>query len=221
MASTDLELGRRVEKYLIKHNLETPMHRQLVVVDSTRKLQALEEAVTDILFRLGMNLEDDSIQDTPKRVAKMYAEEIFYGLDYKNFPKCSTFLNKANVDEMVCVRNILVRSVCEHHLVPFVGVAHIAYIPNAQIIGLSKFNRVVDFFCRRPQVQERLTEQIAAALRMILATDHVAVYLDAEHMCVKLRGIQDPHSSTVTSKLLGNFKKVPELRYEFLHAIKS
>lgn len=220
MANTDLELGRKIEKYLLKHGLETPIQKN-PIVGRTGRFGAIEIQVHKMLVTLGMDLNDDSICDTPKRVAKMYTEEIFYGLDYNNFPKCSIFQNKAKIDEMVCVRNILVRSICEHHLVPFVGVAHIAYIPNTKIIGLSKFNRVVDFFCRRPQVQERLTEQIAAALRLILATEHVAVYIDAEHMCVKLRGIQDPHSSTVTSKLLGNFKEVPELRYEFLHAIKS
>lgn len=217
MASTDLELGCKVHELLLEQNLETPFDPEDSLA-TEEKIIRIRHAFENILGALDMDLGDDSIQDTPKRVAKMYAEEIFYGLDYKNFPKCSTFQNKYKADEMVCVRNILVRSVCEHHLVPFVGVAHIAYIPSKGIIGLSKFNRIVDFFCRRPQVQERLTEQIAAALQLILGTEHVAVYIDAEHMCVKLRGVQDPHSSTVTSKLSGNFKDVPELRTEFFHA---
>lgn len=219
MATTNLELGKRVHSYLLKQGLETPMNAKHIeaVQDQTN----ISKDIRSTLSILGLDLNDDSLAETPDRVAKMYMNEIFYGLDYRNFPKCSVFQNKGKIDEMVCVKKILVRSVCEHHLVPFVGHAHVAYIPNKFIVGLSKFNRVVDFFCRRPQVQERLTEQIAAALELILDTSNVAVYIEAEHMCVRLRGIQDPHSSTVTSKLLGNFKKVPELRQEFLHAIGS
>ena len=217
MASTDIQLGEKIQTALIKKGLETPMNADLRMDKSA---STISHYFREILEVLGMDLNDDSIKDTPTRMGKMFADEIFYGLDYANFPKCSTFMNKTRVDEMVCVKKILVRSVCEHHLVPFVGYAHVAYIPTKKIIGLSKFNRVVDFFCRRPQVQERLTEQIAAALVLILDSSDVAVYIEAEHMCVKLRGVQDPHSVTITSKVLGRFKSVPELRSEFLHAIK-
>lgn len=219
MSNTDLELGLRIHEVLKEKQLETPVNFSELLETSTKE-KLIEDAFLKILQALGMDLTDDSIQDTPRRMGKLFAREIFYGLDYANFPKCSAFNNKLRVNEMVCIKNILVRSVCEHHLVPFVGNAHIAYIPKEKIIGLSKFNRVVDFFCRRPQVQERLTEQIAAAFQIILRTDDVAVYIEAEHMCVKLRGVQDPHSSTVTSKVLGLFKSNPELRSEFLHAIK-
>lgn len=217
--STNAKLGQEVHQHLLKLGIETPM-----VAKKDRK-NVLDEccvqgAFHDVLRTIGLDLKDDSLRDTPKRVAKMYMQEIFKGLDYNNFPKCSTFANKMKADEMVCVKSILVRSVCEHHLVPFIGVAHVAYIPQNHIIGLSKFNRLVDFFCRRPQVQERLTEQLAATFAYVLGTKDVAVVVQAEHMCVKLRGIQDPHSETVTSKMSGRFRTNLALRNEFLHLIK-
>jgi GTP cyclohydrolase I len=216
--ANDPTLGFAVCKHLTDLGIETPFNAGN---QAPNLVDALSHQVHNILSLLGMDLNDDSIQDTPKRVAKMYAHEIFYGLDYTNFPKCTTIQNKMQVNEMVCVSNILVRSVCEHHLVPFVGSAAIAYIPKTKIVGLSKFNRIVDFFCRRPQVQERLTEQVAAALSFILETDDIAVVIQADHMCVKLRGVQDPHSRTTTSKLLGRFLDTGALRAEFLTLSRS
>jgi len=177
--------------------------------------RGMETCVEDILKILGMDLQDDSLRETPHRVAKMYCDEVFYGLNYNNFPKCSTFENKMQIDEMIS-GSCSIKSFCEHHLVPFIGVAHIAYIPNTKILGLSKFNRVADFFARRPQVQERLTSQILETLKLVVDTNDVAVVIRATHYCVHLRGVQDLNSVTVTSKMSGKFMDVPELRAEFL-----
>jgi GTP cyclohydrolase I len=215
--STDPELGQRVKDHLKKLGLESPIDFATQAMIHGAGKAHIEEAMSTILQTIGMDLSDDSIEKTPARVAKMYMKEIFYGVDYANFPKMTTFQNKFKCNEMICMKNILVRSVCEHHLVPFIGRAHVAYIPGeGGVTGLSKLNRIVDFFCRRPQVQERLNEQVAAALTLVLGTEDVAVVIDAEHYCIKLRGVEDPHSSTVTSKLLGKFRAVPELRAEFL-----
>jgi GTP cyclohydrolase I len=165
---------------------------------------------------LGLDLNDDSLQDTPKRVAKMYVDEIFYGLQTENFPKITIVENKFNYDEMLVEKGINVMSVCEHHFVGIVGQATIGYIPNGNIVGLSKLNRIVDYFARRPQVQERLTAQIYHTLCYILKTKNVAVVIDADHYCVKSRGIEDVGSSTVTSKLGGAFKDDYSTRSEFM-----
>jgi|TARA_R110002074_G_scaffold334242_2_gene504496 GTP cyclohydrolase I len=167
---------------------------------------------------LGLDLSDDSLTDTPKRVAKMYVNEIFWGLDYDAFPKCTTVNNKMHYDEMVVERNINVQSNCEHHFVVIDGLATVAYIPNERVLGLSKINRIVEYFSKRPQIQERLTEQIYYALQYILGTDNIAVLIDAQHYCVKSRGVEDVGSSTITSKLGGGFrdKDDPGLRAEFL-----
>lgn len=216
MASYDPQLGAKVHEHLVREGIETPF-----APPTNSEQDRIEEAFKTILTYLGMDLTDDSIQNTPHRVAKMFVQEIFYGLNYNKFPKCSVFENKMQYDELVCVKDILVRSVCEHHLVPFIGSATVAYIPGNYVIGLSKFNRVVDFFCRRPQVQERLTSQIHEALCLVLNTRDVAVVIDSEHYCVKLRGVEDPSSSTVTSRLTGKFRDVPELRQEFLALSKG
>jgi len=158
------------------------------------------------------------LRETPRRVAKMFMYEIFGGLDYVNFPKITTIGNKMNYDSMLLERHIRVTSICEHHFVPIVGEAFVAYIPREKVIGLSKINRIVEFFCRRPQVQERLTEQIHAALCFILDTENVAVVLKAQHLCVQLRGVEDMQSDTITSRLGGVFFK-GELRNEFLQSI--
>jgi GTP cyclohydrolase I len=169
---------------------------------------------------MGLNLEDDSLIDTPKRMAKMYINEIFYGLNYDNFPKATKVENKFKYDEMVLERNIVVNSTCEHHLLPIVGSAFVAYIPTKPVVGLSKLNRIVDFFARRPQVQERLTAQISEALKFLLQTEDVAVVIEAEHLCVKTRGVIDPCSDTITSSLSGKFRD-PAMRAEFFALAKG
>jgi len=213
MAEYDKNLGMEIHELLKALGLETPM------VNIDRSVDAkgvICEQFAGIMNHLGLDRDDDSLKDTPKRVAKMYCDEIFTGLDYGHFPKSTTVENKMHYQEMVAVDNINVMSLCEHHFLPFVGKATIGYVPGDKVLGLSKFNRVVDFFARRPQIQERLTEQVAAALRYILDTDDVAVVIRAEHYCVRLRGVRDAGSETVTSRLSGKFREVPELRQEFL-----
>lgn len=211
MSQYDPVFGDIVHKSLVAKNLETPM-----VDYAPANLLYISERFREIMEALSLNLSDDSLKGTPARVAKMYTHEIFTGLDYSRFPKCTTVENKMNYDEMIAVEQIQVASMCEHHFLPFVGHAHIAYIPKGRVLGLSKFNRVVDFFSRRPQIQERLTEQVAYALMLILGTEDIGVVIQADHYCVRLRGIQDQSSTTVTSKMMGKFRQVPELRNEFL-----
>ena len=172
--------------------------------------------MTDIMVTLGLDLKDDSLIETPHRIAKMYVNEIFCGLDYENFPKITVIDNKMGVEEMVKVKDISLTSTCEHHFVTIDGMAKVAYIPNDKIIGLSKINRIVRFFSQRPQVQERLTQQVLVALQSLLATDHVAVTIDAKHYCVKARGVMDATSTTQTTALGGSFKSDPKTRTEFL-----
>ena len=218
MSSNDKDLGTQVHELLMNLGIETPMLSQAYY---SHTQESIAESIKHIMGMLNLDLEDDSLKETPRRVAKMYHKEIFYGLDYANFPRVMTFENKMKADEVVCIKNILVRSVCEHHLVPFIGSCHVGFIPNGKVPGLSKINRIVDFFCRRPQVQERLTEQLAATLAFVLETEDVAVVIEAEHFCVKLRGIQDPQSSTSTSKMIGKFRENPALRAEFFSLIKA
>lgn len=220
--ATDYELGEKVHRELVGLGLETPLverAQDYLNVNGCKDgpvYSSIAGYQYSIMKELGLDLNDDSLKDTPTRVAKMYCQEIFKGLSYYNFPKCTTVDNKMNYDEMICVDKIEVKSMCEHHFIPFIGYASIAYIPNKKILGLSKFNRIVDFFSRRPQIQERLTAQIAATLSLILETKDIAVVIRADHMCVKLRGIEDTHSVTKTSKVSGRFRDVPELRSEFL-----
>lgn len=185
-----------------------------------QKIEKIEKSFTDIMTTLGLDLSDDSLKDTPKRVAKMYVKEIFGGLDSAQFPKITVIENKMNYDQMVCVQNIEVLSFCEHHFQPIDGFATVAYIPKNKVIGLSKINRIVEFFSRRPQVQERVTKQIADCLQVILETEDIAVYINAKHYCVIARGIQDTHSSTTTSDLRGEFRNSAETRAEFLRFCK-
>jgi GTP cyclohydrolase I len=170
---------------------------------------------------MGLDLNDDSLTDTPKRVAKMYVNEIFWGLDYDAFPKCTTVDNKMKYDEMVVERNVNVQSNCEHHFVIIDGLATVGYIPKQKVLGLSKINRIVEYFSKRPQIQERLTEQVYHALSYILETENVAVVIDAQHYCVKSRGVEDVGSSTVTSKLGGCFKSDPAVRAEFMNIVNK
>lgn len=180
------------------------------------KIELIAEKFTEILNVLGLDLKDDSLAETPQRIARMYVREIFSGLDPRRFPKMTVIENKMKYDQMILVQDIEVLSCCEHHFQTIEGLATVAYIPHRKVLGLSKLNRVVDFFSRRPQVQERLTKQIADCLQEALETEHVAVHINAKHYCVIARGIQDANSSTVTSDLRGHFKSKQETRKEFL-----
>lgn len=180
------------------------------------KIEKIAASFTEIMQTLGLDLDNDSLKETPRRIAKMYVNEIFSGLNVENFPKMTVIENDMKYDQMVVVQNIQVLSVCEHHFQTIDGSATIAYIPGTKVVGLSKINRVVQFFSRRPQVQERLTKQIADCLQYVLDTEHVAVHVNAKHYCVIARGVQDAHSTTSTSDLRGHFKSKIETREEFL-----
>jgi len=203
-----------VRHALIEKGLETPMIENGLTRDE--KYASIKASMTDVVTTLGLDLSDDSLMETPHRIAKMYVDEIFSGLDYSNFPKISVIDNKMGVEEMVKVDNISVVSTCEHHFVTIDGASRVAYIPREKIIGLSKINRIVRFFAQRPQVQERLTQQVLVALQTLLETDDVAVTIDATHYCVKSRGVMDVNSSTQTTALGGEFKNDPRTRAEFL-----
>ncbi|SQI41482.1 GTP cyclohydrolase 1 [Leminorella richardii] len=198
--------------------LETPLRG--APVDAATSKQQIEEHMTAIMRLLNLDLTDDSLAETPSRIAKMYVDEIFSGLDYANFPKITLIENKMSVDEMVTVRDITLTSTCEHHFVTIDGKATVAYIPKDYVIGLSKINRIVRFFSQRPQVQERLTQQILVALQTLLGTTNVAVSIDAIHYCVKSRGVCDATSSTSTTSLGGLFKSNPSTRQEFLRSVR-
>jgi GTP cyclohydrolase I len=210
---TDPELGLKVHEHLVKMGVETPM--KYVDLDRKDKISIIETNFKQIMELLGLDLSDDSLMETPKRVAKMYVNEIFWGLDYEAFPKCTTVNNKMKYNEMVVERNVSVQSNCEHHFVVIDGLATVAYVPKDKVLGLSKINRIVEYFSKRPQIQERLTEQIFHTLQFILETEDVAVMIDAQHYCVKSRGVEDTGSSTVTSRLGGGFKNDPAVRNEF------
>ena len=210
---TDPVLGQLVHQHLVAMGVETPMKPNNL--SRTDKIAIIETKFRDIMEALGLDLEDDSLIETPKRVAKMYVGEIFWSLDFEAFPKCTTVDNKMKYDEMVVERNINVQSNCEHHFVVIDGLATVAYVPKQKVLGLSKINRIVEYFSKRPQIQERLTEQIFHALQFILETEDVAVMIDAQHFCVKSRGVEDAGSSTITSKLGGGFKSDPAARAEF------
>jgi GTP cyclohydrolase I len=210
----DPHLGLEIHRHLVTNGVETPQEPSLL--GRSDKIDIIESKFRDIMITLGLDLNDDSIMDTPKRVAKMFVNEIFWGLDYESFPKCTTVDNKMNYDEMVVERNVNVQSNCEHHFVIIDGLATVGYIPNHKVLGLSKINRIVEYFSKRPQIQERLTEQVYHALQYILGTDNIAVVIDAKHYCVKSRGVEDTNSSTVTSKLGGVFKTDSTVRAEFI-----
>lgn len=207
--------ARLVHDALVERGLETPMLPNGLSRDE--KYRRITAAFTDITRTLGLDLADDSLCETPHRIAKMYVDEIFSGLDYAKFPKITAIENKMQVEEMVQVDNIDLVSTCEHHFVTIDGNARVAYIPGSTIIGLSKINRIVRFFAQRPQVQERLTQQILVALQTLLGTQDVAVTINAVHYCVKSRGVMDTNSSTRTTALGGAFKANPATRAEFIH----
>ncbi|WP_299254199.1 GTP cyclohydrolase I FolE [uncultured Cytophaga sp.] len=200
-------------------NPETPIRIGAFDLDDDLKIELISKKFKDIMDILGLDLTDDSLKDTPKRVAKMYVKEIFSGLNPANKPKIALFENKYKYDEMVLEKNITFYSNCEHHFVPIIGKAHVAYISNGTVIGLSKLNRIVEYFAKRPQVQERLTMQIAAELKKILNTEDVAVVIDAKHLCVSMRGVKDESSATVTATYSGKFKN-EDVKKEFLSYIK-
>ena len=209
----DPELGQRVHEHLVKMGVETPVTPNNM--DRKDKIDIIESHFTKIMETLGLDLSDDSLIDTPKRWAKMAVNEIFWGLDYEAFPKCTTVDNKMKYNEMVCERNVSVQSNCEHHFVVIDGLATVAYVPKDKVLGLSKINRIVEYFSKRPQIQERLTEQVFHTLQFILETEDVAVMIDAQHYCVKSRGVEDTGSSTVTTRLGGGFKTDIAARAEF------
>lgn len=208
------ETAQLVRDTLLARGLETPMKD--TGLSNDEKYARIKDAMTTVVESLGLDLSDDSLQETPHRIAKMYVHEIFGGLDYANFPKMSVIENKMQVDEMVKVSDIHLTSTCEHHFVTIDGFAKVAYIPKDKIIGLSKINRLVRFFAQRPQVQERLTQQVLISLQTLLETENVAVSIDATHYCVKSRGVMDTHSHTVTTALGGIFKSNVHTRAEFL-----
>lgn len=198
---------------------KTPLRADAFDISDEEKINKIQESVKDILFTLGMDLEDDSIQGTPKRVAKAFVNELFMGLNPKNKPVPSTFDNNYSYGEMLVEKNIVVYSTCEHHLLPIIGRAHVAYISDGKVIGLSKMNRIVEYFAKRPQVQERLTMQVVQAMQEALGTQDVACVIDAKHLCVNSRGIKDIESSTVTAEFGGKFKE-KDTKNEFLNYIK-
>jgi GTP cyclohydrolase I len=198
---------------------ETPRREDAFELSDIEKIGLIKKDVEHIMHTLGLDLSDDSLKGTPTRVAKMFVREIFGGLHPDNKPEASTFENKYKYGEMLVEKNITLYSTCEHHLLPIVGKAHIAYISNGSVVGLSKMNRIVDYYAKRPQVQERLTMQIVQEMQKVLGTEDVACVIDAKHLCVNSRGIRDIDSSTVTSEFGGAFKR-PEVRREFLDYIK-
>jgi GTP cyclohydrolase I len=216
---TDKKLGLEVQEYLIEKGVETPIVKSRLV--ESEKIELIRDNMETVIDVLGLDRKDDSIGGTADRVAKMLVKELCYGLSYNRFPKISVFENKMKYDSMVIQKDITFHSLCEHHFVNFNGMAQVAYIPNGKVIGLSKLNRVVNFFARRPQVQERLNEQIFRALEYVLGTSDIAVLISAEHLCVKSRGIGDQNSGMTTSKLGGAFFEDPRLRNEFMQLAGS
>jgi GTP cyclohydrolase I len=206
MHSKDFELGETIRNLMLKHNLESMVSYDVIQNwHEEQKLLAINHKFSEFLRELGINLDNDSVKDTPKRVVKFYINELFYGLDYKNFPKISFDTNDYDYQSPLISSGIQVTSTCEHHFVSIDGFAVVGYIPKNRIVGLSKINRVVDFFAKRPQVQERMTKQIHLALRYILNTDDVAVLINAKHNCIVIRGVKDAGTRNITFELSGKF----------------
>ncbi len=211
--------AKKVRDALIEKGIETPMVE--LRQDKNERRVAIQQKMREVMELIGLDLRDDSLEETPVRLAKMYVDEIFSGLDYANFPKITNIENRMKVSEMVLVNDVTLTSTCEHHFVTIDGLVSVAYYPKKWVIGLSKINRVVQFFAQRPQVQERLTEQILLAFQTILETEDVAVYMKATHFCVKCRGIKDSNSYTVTSAFGGAFLEDRETRKEFLSLVNK
>ena len=202
-------------------SINTPLRDDAFDMSDGAKIEAIESKFREIMEIMGLDLTDDSLSGTPHRVAKMYVQEIFAGLNPANHPDVKTFDNVYGYDHMLVERNITLNSTCEHHFLPIVGVAHVAYIPEDKVVGLSKLNRIVNHYAKRPQVQERLSRQVLKALQEILGTQNVAVVMDAKHLCVSSRGIQDEGSSTVTTSYGGLFETAPDVRAELLQHIEG
>lgn len=198
--------------------LDTPMRPDAFALSDEEKIKRIESRFREIMDIMGLDLNDDSLRGTPHRVAKMFIKEIFSGLNPANKPKVALFSNKYRYNQMLIEKNILLQSTCEHHFLPIYGKAHVAYISNGHVIGLSKINRIVQYYAKRPQVQERLTMQILEELKQVLKTEDVAVYIDAKHLCVSSRGIKDTSSSTITSAYGGKFLE-EATKNEFLQSI--
>lgn len=213
----DPQLGKKIHEHLIKLGIETPMVIGAGKYKHNEQLMLMPKLIESQMKLLNLDLTDDSLKETPKRITKMFVSEIFEGLNYDNFPQCTNINNKFKADEMVIEGGINVSSTCEHHFQNIEGEAKVAYIPKNKILGLSKMNRIVRFFSKRPQVQERLVLQIQAALCFILETDNVAVEIKAVHHCVRARGIEDKNCWTTTRKLGGFFRYEDEVRNEYLN----
>lgn len=200
--------------------LDTPMHAEAHHLPESEKIEQIADKFADIMHILGLDLTDDSLKGTPQRVAKMYVQEVFQGLNPENKPAAKLFENKYRYGQMLVEKDITLHSYCEHHFVPITGVCHVGYVSSGKVIGLSKINRIVRYYAKRPQVQERLTEQIAAELKKVLQTEHLAVVIDADHMCVSTRGVEDCASSTLTSHYSGQFDSA-QGRQEFWNYVKQ
>ncbi len=203
----------------IATSLETPTRSDAFAISDAKKIELIQHHFKEIMHILGLDLSDDSLSGTPYRVAKMYVKEVFSGLNPVNKPAATLFENKYEYNEMLIEKDITLFSYCEHHFVPIVGKVHIAYISNGQVIGLSKINRLVQYFAKRPQVQERLTNQIAEGLKQALQSDDIAVIIDAVHLCVSSRGIKDTNTSTITAHYSGKFQD-EKTKTEFITLIK-
>ncbi|GHA71385.1 GTP cyclohydrolase 1 [Pontibacter akesuensis] len=219
MDNHDLDKEEAMDDHVMS-SLDTPLRPDAFDLSDDEKIAIIEQHFHGIMHALGLDLTDDSLKGTPARVAKMYVKEIFHGLHPDNKPYARRFENKYKYNKMLVERNITVYSSCEHHFVPIIGKAHVAYIPNEHVIGLSKLNRIVHYFARRPQVQERLTMQIANELKQALKTDNVAVLIEADHLCVMSRGVNDVSSSTITAEYSGLFEQ-DQYRNEFLGHIRT
>lgn len=213
-----VEIEKEINGHLGHDDCDTPMHDHAFDVNDEDKIQKIAGHFEEIMKTLGLDLTDDSLSGTPLRVAKMYVNEIFSGLNPKNKPNISLFENKFSYDEMIVEKDITIHSNCEHHFVPFIGQAHVAYFSTGKVIGLSKINRLVHYYAKRPQLQERLTLQIANEIKNVTQTEDVAVLINAKHMCVASRGIQDITTSTITAKYFGKFKN-PDTKKHFLRYI--
>ena len=213
-------MSKHKKKKHLFSEIKTPVRADANKMPDADKMKQIENKMMEVLDILGLDLNDDSLSGTPRRIAKMYVTEIFKGLNPDNMPKLSSFENKYKYGEMLVEKDISVFSTCEHHFLPIIGKAHVAYISNGRVLGLSKINRIVDYFARRPQVQERLTVQIVKAMQEALGTEDVACIVDAKHMCLVSRGIKDITSSTLTAEYAGKFKD-PEVRKEFLRYINT
>ena len=208
-----------IEDEHVTTSVDTPLRKDTFELSDSKKIKQIEFHFSEIMNILGLDLKDESLTGTPKRVAKMYVKEIFSGLNPANKPVISIFNNIFKYNEMLMEKNITFYSNCEHHFVPIIGKAHVAYISSGIIIGLSKINRIVDYYARRPQVQERLTIQIVNELKKVLKTDDVAIVIEAKHLCVSARGIKDDSSTTITSSFNGKFAD-DKKRQEFLNYLK-